>query len=102
MKKAPSAIELCNKMEPEAKAPKWAIDFAIEYAKLHREAILESVGENAEMKIEVEAGYLPARTENSKEIIYHEDCGGSRYYTDRKATIDKDSILNSYPIENIK
>lgn len=57
------------------------ISLMIEFAKLHVEAALKEVSINAETKEESDNPY---DTED-------------RYYV-----VDKDSILNSYPLENIK
>jgi hypothetical protein len=53
-----------------------AIEAIIEFAKLHVEQALKEASENAEMKWV--------------------------RFTDHDYEIDKDSILNSYPLENIK
>lgn len=53
-----------------------AKDLMIEFAKLHVEAALKAASENAETR------YIP--------------------YTDDEYEIDKNSILNSYPLDNIK
>jgi len=54
----------------------------IEFAKLHVQAALEAASEKADLK------------------DYEEYQYGGGYIT--KQEIDKDSILNSYPLENIK
>lgn len=41
--KVPTAIELCDKMEKKACHPQWAIDFAIEFARLHCEAQRQAI-----------------------------------------------------------
>lgn len=65
-------------------------DFAIEFAKLHVEAALKEAFNNSEMRIsENDTNEHPSFTDNY-------DDG---YVT---ITISKNSILNSYPLENIK
>ncbi len=56
------------------------LDDMIEFAKLHVEAALKAVSEKADV-----------------EYIEPDGCATGDYYE-----IDKDSILNSYPLANIK
>ena len=53
----------------------------IEFAKLHVEAALKAASENAETE---------------------EECGNPYDPEDYYYVVDRDSILNSYPLENIK
>jgi hypothetical protein len=70
----------------------------IEFAKLHVKAALEEASNNAKIthtEVEVCDNHTP----------YWGPCGNCGYYsmpTVDVAQINKDSILNSYPLENIK
>lgn len=59
----------------------FAIKLAIQFAKLHVEAALKEASEKAKI--------------HSEQII---TLGGRRY----EESVDKDSILNAYPLTNIK
>ena len=76
MSKIPTAEELSKKYTRlrSAVALKDLSDFAIEFAKLHVEAALEEA--------------------NRKVIV--------TYYYDEGIRVNKDSILNAYPLTNIK
>lgn len=67
-----------------------AIEFAIEYARLHREAILKAAYLNSEMRVsENDTNEHPSFT----------DSYDDGYVT---ITVSKSSIMDSYPEENIK
>lgn len=78
MNKIPTAEEFFNECELEYKSIE---DRAIEFAKLHIKAALEAASKNAKTYIETYS---------------------SPHYDEWDAEIDKNSILNAYPIENIK
>ena len=82
MSKIPTAEEVCNKQFFGFKGELWVgvHKAMIEFAKLHVEAALKEAGENAFIT-------------NHKPTL--ED---DRVYK----KIDKDSILNAYPLDNIK
>jgi len=76
--KIPTAEELFEKLNPQdGTLPKWAKDFAIQFAKLHVKEALKEASEKAD--------YI---TDGQEHII--------------NVWIDKNSILNSYPLKNIK
>lgn len=77
----PSAAEHCKQLDAIHGMSQDVIDSHIEFAKLHREAILEAVIEKAEIESEM---------------------AGKPYLETCHHWIDKQSILNSYPIELIK
>ncbi len=92
MEKLPTAEELINKIYDEfyetngyylriSNPEIFAKTIAIEFAKLHVEAALKAASENAETEEEAGNPYDP----------------DDRYYV-----VDKESILNSYPLDNIK
>ena len=67
-----------------------ALEAMIEFAKLHVEASLKEAYNNSEMRVsENDTNEIPSFTDNY-------DDG---YVT---ITVSKDSILNAYPLENIK
>jgi hypothetical protein len=74
----------------------------IQFAQAHLEAFRKEVIENINMEVKVEAGYLGDRIDYEASINYHNNCGGSRYYEECTATVNKQSILSAYPLENIK
>lgn len=78
MEKMPTAWEIFNKYSDKANRIQEMHfeEMMIEFAKLHVEAALKAAVENAETK------WIK--------------------YTDNDYEVDEDSILNSYPIENIK
>lgn len=59
----------------------------IEFAKLHVEAALKQASENVVMNVEVDGV-----------------CGQTKYYdyAENDVSIDTDSIINAYPLKNIK
>ncbi len=73
-------------------------EYAIEFAKLYVEAVLKEASNNATIthtEVEVCDNHTP----------YWGPCGNCGYYsmpTVDVAQINKDSILNSYPLEKIK
>ena len=81
MKKLPTAEELILKTGSHEFWDNFYVvkeeikDAMIEFAQMHVEAALKAAGENA----------------HTKDVPYTED-----------TEVDKDSILNSYPLENIK
>lgn len=82
MEKIPTAKELFDKKHPQdGTLPKWAEDLMIEFAKLHVEQALKEASVNAETE---------------------EECGNPYDPEDYYYVVDRDSILNSYPLENIK
>ena len=92
MEKLPTAQELGNKLyQPIGMScNEFAIKLAIEFAKLHVEAALKEAFLNSEMRVsENDTNEHPSFTDN-----YNDG-----YVT---ITVSKDSILNSYPLENIK
>ena len=80
---------------------KHAIFMMTEFAKLHIAAALASAADNAQIRVDIQSGYTGDRVEYLKQVNYHDNCGGSRYYSDNVAVVDKDSILTSYDLENL-
>ena len=86
MKKLPTAKEfLESKNLPDALSRNTLYDAMIEFAKLHVEQALKEASDNAE----ADYTYEGFGGEFYDQPIY-------RYF------VKKDSILNSYPLENIK
>ena len=87
MEKTPTAEEIMQKhLDPHdclrvSKCYDMTLDAMIEFAKLHVEVALKTASQKAETKKDV--------------AIFAEG-------TFTTQIVDKDSILNSYPIENIK
>lgn len=78
MIQVPSAAEHCKQLDDIHGMSQDVIDSHVEFAKLHREAILEAAAEEARTCI--------------------------KYWRNApdETIVDKDSILNSYPVELIK
>jgi hypothetical protein len=79
-----TAIELCDIIEPEAKHPSWAIEFAKAFAKYHVTKALKSATKKGRLK-----QFPPA----SSTMVY------SALVKD--FVIDEDSILTAYPLIDI-
>jgi hypothetical protein len=80
----PTAVEFFDNLYPSAHTEHCDIEKAmVEFAKLHCETQLKAILENAKTKTEED--YLPRE--------------GEYVYTQ---VIDKDSILNAYPLDLIK
>lgn len=69
----------------------------IEFAKLHVQAAIDAIRENVELK---KASYFETSEEDKLEgiDIWEEDCNVPSYLV----TVNKDSILNAYPLDLIK
>lgn len=97
MSKLPTAEEFCKDSTYDAEYDgevfevvdkDKCIENMIEFAKLHVEAALKAASEKSLIKV---SNYKGSHT--TEELSVDD-------YTD--ATVDKDSILNSYPLEKIK
>jgi hypothetical protein len=78
-------VELCFETSPDAKQ---SVEIMIEFAKMHVEAALKAASEKSLIKV---SNYKGSHTTEELSVVD---------YTD--ATVDKDSILNSYSLDNIK
>lgn len=76
--------------------PHWIYNAMIEFAKLHVEAALKAASEQANMFGETQHNNnAPDRTED---FIYVVDSNGPDY----GYVVNKESILEAYPLDNIK
>jgi RecA-family ATPase len=90
MEKIPTAEELFEKRNPQdGTLPPWAKTLMIEFAKLHTQAALKAASEKARVSFEKRTRTYTAI---NKRFVVN---GGDVY------TIDKHTILKSYPVENI-
>ena len=106
MEKLPTAQELGNKLyQPIGmNCNEFAIKLAIEFAKLHVEAALEAASEEAKLKHNYHDEVYDSNycdKVNAEFCSLRTDGDGMPYGADL-LNIDKESILNSYPLTNIK
>jgi hypothetical protein len=94
MEKIPTAEELLKSKQYDWVEDVDTLGCMIEFAKLHVEAALKAVSENVQL-MAVEARWeLPENADNPFDYV-EDDLGNI-------TTIDKKTILNAYPLENIK
>lgn len=95
-----TAEELFEKLNPQdGKCPEWAKIFAIELAKLHVEAALKEAAEKATMKLEYPDDYAESNETGLTFASADEISRGGEYGA---VIIEVDSIINAYPLSNIK
>lgn len=101
MEKIPTAKEFCEKKFKEINPATSWIDFnkevMIEFAKLHVEAALKEASENVKL-IEYGCSDFRVTDEDAPNPYFISGYFGE----DSQIKISEDSILNSYPLENIK
>lgn len=97
MERVPSAEEFCKTFKPTGKT--WQENFhqtMIEFAKLHRRAILDEVVKQANMIGETQ--HDNGAPDVTSDFVYVVDSNGPDY----GYRVNPDSILDAYPEDNIK
>lgn len=98
MERVPSAEEFCKTFKPTGKT--WQENFhqtMIEFAKLHRRAILDAVVDKVDIIGEPQHNY-DAPDLTVVDFVYVVDSNGPDY----GYRVNPDSILDAYPEDNIK
>jgi hypothetical protein len=98
MKNLPTAEEWLKHFEENAYPSTSISECMIEFAKLHVEAALKEASEKATWQNESFDTYFG----DLRNFDFIDTDGAGDPSTGHNVFVDKDSILNSYPLENIK
>jgi hypothetical protein len=92
MKQTATALEFLNEAQSNPTKGWREHKAMIEFAKLHVKAALEAASKSSKVRKDT---YVMGRGTTEVEQMFNYSNGTSHY-------VDQDSILNSYPLENIK